>query len=349
MRITTRWNTAMWAVLLVSIVAILTTLTASAQGPLVVTSWGGAYQDGQRKAHFEGFTKATGIKIVEASPTDYGKLKAMVMSQNVEWDVVDVDLDFVIRAGRQGLLEKLDYAKMGLDTRDFLPGTVHDHGIGNMFYSTILAWNTKKITAGTAPTGWKDFWDVKKFPGPRSLYKSPLGTLEAALLADGVPIDKLYPLDVDRAFRSLDRIKPYVTVWWDTGAKAAQLVTDGEVVMTSSWNGRIQEVIRQGAPVGFTWNGGALGGDAWVIPKGAKNRDLAMKFIAFAQTAKQQAELTKYYPVGPTNTKAFAFVDPKVDLPTTPKNRSVQLIVDVTWWVDNFDKVNERFTAWLLK
>lgn len=332
--------------------------TAKVMGPfvaraaakqLVITSWGGAYQEAQRKAHFEPFAKQFGVKIIEASPTDYGKLKAMVVSGNVEWDVVDTDLDYVIRGGKEALLERLDYAKMGPKREDFLPGTQFDHGTGNIFYSTIMAWNTKKIPPGTKPTGWKDFWDVKKFPGPRALWKYPLATLEAALIADGVAVNKIYPLDVDRAFRSLDRIKPHVTVWWETGAKPAQLVTDGEVVMTSAWNGRIQTVMKQGAPVDFTWNGGALAGDAWVIPKGTKNKELAMEFIAWAQSPKQQAELTKYIEYGPTHNGAFKFIDPKVDLPTTLANRAVQVFVDVNWWVENFDKVNERFLAWAIK
>ena len=340
------WTTCLVVALVFGFAGIA---VAQAQKPLVVTSWGGAYQEAQRKAHLDAFTKATGIKIVEASPTDYGKLEAMIKSGNVEWDAVDVDLDYVIRAGKKGLLEKLDYAKLGLKKEDFLPGTQFDYGTGNIFYSTIMAWNAKKIPPGLTPTGWADFWDVKKFQGPRALWKYPLATLEAALIADGAPIDKLYPLDVDRAFRSLDKIKPHVTVWWETGAKPAQLLTDGEVVMASAWNGRIQTVMKQGVPVAFTWNGGALAGDAWAIPKGVKNLEAALKFIAFTQSAKQQAELTKYIEYGPTHKGAFQFIDPKADLPTTPSNRVVQVIVDVNWWVENFDKVNERFLAWVAK
>ncbi len=347
MKIVTRHWT-MWVVVAL-VVGFVGVSVAQAPKPLVVTSWGGAYQEAQRKAFLDAFTKATGIKIVEASPTDYGKLEAMIKAGNVEWDVVDVDLDYVIRGGNKGLLEKLDYAKMGLKKEDYLPRTQFDHGTGNIFYSTIMAWNTKKIPPGSRPAGWQDFWDVKKFPGPRALWKYPLATLEAALIADGVSIDKLYPLDVDRAFRSLDKIKPHVTVWWETGAKPAQLLTDGEVVMSSAWNGRIQTVMKQGASVAFTWNGGALAGDAWSIPKGAKNIDAALKFISWVQAAKQQAELTKYIEYGPTHMGAFQFIDPKVDLPTTPVNRAVQVFVDVNWWVENFDKVNERFLAWVAK
>lgn len=317
---------------------------------LVIASWGGAYQEAQRKAHFERFAKKYGVEIVEASPTDYGKIKAMVESGNVEWDVVDVDLDAVPRLAAQGLLEPLDWSKMKKE--DFIPGTVFDHGVGNIFFSEVIACHTRTYPPDKCPKTWAEFWDVQKFPGKRSLERWPVSVLEAALLADGVPPDQLYPLDVERAFRSLDRIKPYVTVWWETGSQAAQVLTDGEVDIGTAWSGRVYDaMVKQGAPVYFHFNQALLRGDAWVILKGTKNYDLAMEFIAFASTPEQQAELTKYIPYGPTNRKAFDYIDKSVwqYLPTSPENLAKQVVVDVNWWVKNFDQVNERFQAWLLQ
>jgi len=90
---------------------------------------------------------------------------------------------------------------------------------------------------------------VKKFPGRRALRNHPIATLEAALMADGVAPDKLYPLDVDRAFRKLEEIKPNVTVWWTSGAQSAQLLTTAEVDMVMAWNGRITALTKEGAKV----------------------------------------------------------------------------------------------------
>ena len=81
---------------------------------------------------------------------------------------------------------------------------------------------------------------------------------ETLLLADGVPADKLYPLDLDRAFKKLDEIKPHITVWWTSGAQSAQLLNDGEVDMVMAWNGRVSALTKEGAKVAFTYNQGIL-------------------------------------------------------------------------------------------
>ena len=199
---------------------------------LVVCSWGGAYQEAQRKTMFQPFEKETGIKIVEASPTDYGKLKAMVQSGNVEWDLVDVGDLNVIAGMKDNLLEPLDYQT--IDTKGVFPQVVHKYGIGTIYYSTVLAYSTKKYAKGDHPKTWAQFWDAKAFPGPRTMRDNPADNLEFALLADDVPIDKIYPLDVERAFKSMDRIKKDVNVWWTTGAQPAQLLSDGEVELATS-------------------------------------------------------------------------------------------------------------------
>src|SRR5580700_1787510 len=113
------------------------------------------------------------------------------------------------------------------------------YSVAYEFYSSVLAYSQTKYPAGAAPDSWADFWDVKKFPGRRALRNHPLATLEAALMADGVAPDELYPLDVDRAFKKLEQIKPYITVWWTSGAQSAQLLNDGEVDMVMAWNGRV--------------------------------------------------------------------------------------------------------------
>ncbi len=316
---------------------------------LVVCSWGGAYQEAQRKAMFQPFEKETGIKITEASPTDYGKLKAMVQSGNVEWDLVDVGDLNVIAGAKDNLLEPLDYQL--IDTREVFPQVVHKYGIGTIYYSTILAYSTKKYPGGDHPKTWAEFWDVKRFPGPRSMRNNPLDNLEFALLADGVSLDKVYPLDVERAFRSMDRIKKHVNVWWTTGAQPAQLLADGEVELATSWSGRIIAIQRQGARAAIEWNQGKLQWDSWVIPRGTRNKDGAMKFIAWATQPKPQAAIANEIPYGPVNRKAFDFINPQAakEMPTAPENAKRQLMVDTVWWGEHRNALVERWNAWLLK
>ena len=316
---------------------------------LVVCSWGGAYQEAQRKTMFQPFEKETGIKIVEASPTDYGKLKAMVQSGNVEWDLVDVGDLNVVAGAKDNLLEPLDY--QAIDTKGVFPQVIHKYGIGTIYYSTVLAYSTKKYAKGDHPKTWAQFWDVKKFPGPRTMRNNPLDNLEFALLADDVPIDKVYPLDVERAFRSMDRIKPHVNVWWTTGAQPAQLLADGEVELATSWNGRIYAIQKQGARAGLEWNQGKLQWDSWVIPRGSKNKDGAMKFIAWSTQPKPQAAIVNEIPYGPVNQRAFEFIGAQAarDMPTAPDNAKRQVMVDPVWWGEHRNELVERWNAWLLK
>ena len=316
---------------------------------LVVLSWGGALQDAQRATIFKPFEKKYGVKIIEASPVDYGKIKAMVQNGTVEYDVMDVDADFVPRGAAQGLLEKLDFK--AIDPTDLDPAFVNEYSVAAEIFSNNISYNTKSYSAANHPKTWAEFWDVKKFPGARTMQKWPMTILEIALLADGVTKDKLYPLDVDRAFKSLDKIKPSIKAWWDTGAQSVQLLTDNEVPIGELWSGRVLTAQSQKMPVALEDNQSVLSVDSWTVIKGSKNKDLAMKFIAFATSAEIDADYARAYPYGPVNLKAYTLLtdDVKARLATTPEKRKSQVMIDVNWWYANFDKVNERFQKWLLK
>lgn len=116
-------------------------------------------------------------------------MKAMVESGNIEWDVVDVEARDVYRGVKAGLLEPLDYNI--IDKKDIIPEMVHPYGVGIEYWAGILAYSKKKFPAGNHPKSWADFWEIKRFPGKRTLYKTPYMTLEIALMAYGVPKDKL--------------------------------------------------------------------------------------------------------------------------------------------------------------
>jgi putative spermidine/putrescine transport system substrate-binding protein len=322
---------------------------ADAAKELVVVDWGGAMAEAHKKAIYEPFEKLHGIKITTVAPTDYGKLKAMVQSGSVDWDVVMVDSDFSIRGGKDNLLEKLDYNIINKD--GVKKELVDDYGIGADVVSTAISYNTKTFPGDNHPRNWAEFWDTAKFPGKRSLYKYPTGVLEAALLADGVKPEQLYPLDVDRAFASLDKIKKDIKVWWTAGAQPAQLLANNEVTAAMAWNGRISTGKAQGAPIEVEYNQALLQGDSWVIPKGAPHKELAQKFIAYAVSPEAQAAFSTIIDYSPSNDKALDLLPKEVRerLGQTPEKAGNQVLVDIHWWVDNFDKVNERFQEWLLK
>ena len=320
---------------------------------LTIVSWGGAYQDSQRKAYYEPYMAATGAKIVEEEyDGELGKIKAMVEAKQVTWDVVDVDLAHALAGCDEGLLEKLDYSKI-LDKSKFLPGTAYDCAVGTISYATIYAYDGDKITSNP-PTTVADFFDTAKWPGKRGLLKKPFGTLEAALMADGVAVAEVYktlgtPEGVDRAFKKLDTIKGDI-VWWEAGAQPAELLAKGEVAMTSAWNGRIYNANKtDGKNFKIVWDGQLLDWDLWSIPAGTPNLDAAYDFIKFASDAKNMSQQSKYIAYGPTNVDAVPLIAPEVlkDLPVAPENMTNALPNDGQFWADNNEELTKRFNAWL--
>jgi putative spermidine/putrescine transport system substrate-binding protein len=316
---------------------------------IVLSSWGGAYEKAVIKAMAEPFEKETGIKVIVTSYPDFAKMKAMVDTGNIEWDVIDVEDRMFRRGVREKLFEPLDFSI--IDKTNLLPEAVHPYAVGIEFWAGVIGYRTDKYPTGKQPKSWGDFWDTKQFPGARALFNGPYDMLEVALIADGVPKEKLYPLDVERAFRSLNKIKPNVSVWWTKGAQPAQLITDGEVDMTYAYSGRIANIMREGVPAGITYNQASLNIEWLVITKGSKKVKEAMKFIAYCSQPKPQAIFNSMMQYGPINKKAFDFIDDKVAplMPTAPQNRALMWIPNADWWVDRDQELNERWKQWLLK
>jgi len=323
-------------------------ISSAAPKELVVVDWGGAYTDYSKKARYEPFEKKYNVTIKVVSPTDYGKFKAMEQSGNIEWDVVNVDADFAIRGAKDNLFEKLDYNVIKTDGVD--KKFISDYGVASETFAVAIAYNTDTFNSSNHPKTWSDVWNTKKFPGARSFQKYAEGTLEAALLADGVKPDKLYPLDVNRAFASLDKIKPSVKSWWTSGAQAPQLLASGELSTAAAWNGRVLAAKKQGSPVEVEYNQAIIFADSWVVAKGSPNKDLAMKFINYCTTAETQAEFSKLVDYGPTNSKALPLLSEEIKTRLGKStNSSKQTVADIKWWADNYASVDEQFQKWLLK
>ncbi|WP_127997348.1 ABC transporter substrate-binding protein [Piscinibacter defluvii] len=336
------------SILATAVIAASFALPAVGQ-QLTVVNFGGANGNAQKKAFYEPFEK-TGTKIV---PVEYNgeqaKVKAMVETKKVTWDVVEVESPDVARGCDEGLFEKLDYSKIAPKS-DFLPAAVSDCGVGIFVWSTVMAYNGDKLK--TAPVTWADFWDTKKIPGKRGLRKGARYNLEFALMADGVKSADVYKVlgtkeGADRAFKKLTELKPNIQ-WWEAGAQPPQFLVAGDVVLSTVYNGRIDAANREGKNLKITWTGGIYDLDYWVIPKGTPNKDAAMKFIAFASTPEAQAEYAKNIAYGPTNTKALAKLDAKVleNLPTSPANSKDALQFSIKFWADQGEELEKRFAAW---
>ncbi|MFF7705855.1 extracellular solute-binding protein [Pseudomonas sp. NPDC007930] len=338
-------NKRMAQVLLTGALAFSGTAALAAESVNFV-SWGGTTQDAQKDAWATPFSKASGITVVQDGPTDYGKLKAMVESGNVQWDVVDVEADFALRAASEGLLEPIDFNTVKRERID--PRFVDDHGVGSFYFSFVLGYNNAKL-GKHAPQDWAALFDTQAYPGKRALYKWPSpGVLELALLADGVPADKLYPLDLDRAFKKLDTIKKDI-VWWGGGAQSQQLLASGEATLGQFWNGRIYALQQDGAPVAVSWKQNLVMADFLVVPKGSKNKDAAMKFIANASGAKGQADFSNLTAYAPVNLDSVQRLDSTLasNLPTAYGKD--QITLDFAYWAKNGPAIATRWNEWLVK
>jgi putative spermidine/putrescine transport system substrate-binding protein len=322
-------------------------------GELTVVNFGGANSNAQKFAYVEPFQKATGNKVTVVEYNgEMAKIKAMVETKNVSWDLVEVESGEVGRACEEGLLEKLDVNKVG-KKGDFIPAAIHECGFGAFVWSTVLGYNADKMKV--APKGWADFWDVKKYPGKRGLRKGARYNLEFALMADGVPTKDVYKVlstkaGVDRAFKKLDELKGNIQ-WWEAGAQPPQFLVAGDVAMSTVYNGRIDAAQREGKNLAITWAGAIYDLDYWVIPKGAKNKDLAEKFIAFASTPEAQYNYATKIAYGPVNNNSFKRMDYKMlsQLPTSTNNVKDSVQQDLKFWTDHGEELEQRFTAWAAK
>ena len=316
-------------------------------GSLVFVDWGGTNTDARIEKNIKPFEEKTGIKVTVVTPSDYAKLIAMVENGTTEWDVMNCDAYWGVYAGKKGYLEPIDYKTV---TEKLDKAVELEHVVGAEVYDSVISYNSDKYTADSAPKSWTDFYDLQKFPGKRAVWQYPVTVLESALLADGVPMDKLYPLDLDRAFAKLDTIKNSI-VWWTKGAQPAQMLSTGEADIALAWSGRIMNAKDEGAPLGLTYNEGMRIAAGWVVPKGAPNKENAMKFINFISSAEQQAAFSSQIPYGSTNPEAVKLLSAEQieRIGQTPEQVAHEFYIDNDYWADHLTEVVERFNAWLLK
>ena len=327
--------------------------TASAE-PITVVSWGGSYGKAQDRALFTDASNHSGIAINRESGASMTKTCLQVQSGSVTWDLVVTGSGGAAAAAADGCLEKIDYSVV--DVSDFYPGLYTDYCVGSDVFATVMAWNTDKYGepgSPGAPSSWADFWDVKKFPGTRAYRANNVdGALEPALMADGVPPEKVYevlatPEGKRRAINKIRELKPHIAVFWGSGAQQAQLMKDAEVDMSTGWNGRFDNAKKDGAKVGYTFNQALINYDCFAMPKGAPNKEVAMRFLAEVSKPQYQANLPFYITYGPTNRKAYEMTKaPKElieSLPSHPKNVPLMLPVSLDWYAKHKNEALELY------
>lgn len=287
---------------------------------------GGISGEAVQAAYIDPFERKTGIKVIRENPASLGKIKAMVESGNPTVDMMLLTDGWLAQAKVEGLLEPLDWD--AIDPAPILPGARDDYAIGWSYASAVMAWRKD----AKAPNTWADFWNVEAFPGKRSLPDDPSIVLPIALLADGVPKDQLYPLDLDRAFAKLKEIRPSVSVWWTSAGQSAQLLLDNEVTYGMTYNGRVY-----GKPdVSYTFNEGYLVLSWWGVPKGTspERKAAVMKFFHETTLPENEAIAMEKIPYSGASTQLDALIpqDKLADFPTTAGNAEIQWTADRTAW-----------------
>lgn len=347
------------AALCIAALTGLSTASTRAADDLTMVSWGGAYTKSQMLAFVRPYMQQhkVGIDVLDYTG-GLDQIRNQVRSLNVKWDIVDLELSDAIRGCDEGLLEKIDPSQLAPAadgtpaTQDFLPGSLTECAVGTVIWSTVIAYDPRQLSS--TPQSIADFFDVERFPGRRAMRKTPKANLEWALIADGVDPQKVYDVlateqGLDRAFEMMDRIKPYL-VWWEAGTEPPRLLETGQVVMTTAYNGRIQEAIdERDAPYRLLWDHQIWNIDLLGIPKGDPKAERAMDFIRFATAPAQLAAQARHIAYGPVRASSLARIDPAMrrKLPTDPRNFANALRLNAQWWAKHYPRINQRFQTWL--
>ncbi|KOV97064.1 ABC transporter [Streptomyces sp. NRRL B-1140] len=321
---------------------------AKGGGLLVVRNFGGSYGEANREAVYEPFTRETGIR-VRAVNFGHDEMLAQIKEGRPQFDVMDIDMSNLVRFEHEGASEPLDYGRLkNARNAGIAQSLLTPNGVGKSYWASVLAYRTDAF-GGRRPESWADFWNLGAFPGRRALQgEVDWPELEFALLADGVPLDGLYPLDVDRAFRVLDEVRGSVRTFWEYGAEPGELLSRGSVMASSTWAGRVQHLIDGGVPLACEWNGARRQSNGYGIPKGAANQDAAYRLIDFALRPEVQAHMARLYPDGPVVPAAYGHLTEStaVRLASTPGHLLSGFDLDIEWWLENGDAVTGRWRRW---
>lgn len=312
---------------------------------LVVVSWGGNYRTAVEEALVRPFEKEFGVRVTLVDTPDLAKVKAQVMTRNVEWDVFDAVGPMAMTGSKAGYWETLDPALF--DQSDLIAPMTKE-AVPFYGFTGGMCWDAQRHPDGKHPTTFAEFFDVKAFPGKRGLRNRASEMLEIALLADGVAPDKMYPLDVDRAFRMLDKIKPHVGKWIDQTPQTTMLVETGELDFSYTYATRVKASQESGKSTQFSFKQNLIGLEYLVVLKNAPNKENAFKYLQFAMRPDRQAALMNLHGNTPASKKARPMMKPEVSKWLSDPQSKTNLICNDAWWADHYDELTLRFKEWVL-
>ncbi|MBN9075039.1 MAG: hypothetical protein BGN87_19850 [Rhizobiales bacterium 65-79] len=315
-------------------------------GPVVLATWGGLVAKAVKESWADPFTKETGISVVVAEGPDLAKVKAQIQTGNIEWDVLDLPGSMAMSGAKLGFWEPIDTNIV--DTSNLvLPSSSPD--LVRMYtYAGGVGWDSKRNPAGTHPSNVAEYFDVKRFPGSRTLRARVSETLEMALVGSGVPADKLYPLDVERGFKALDEIKPHIRNWVSETAQMTALLQNGEVDFSYVYTSRVRAAQEAGIPMEMSMSQCVIGSIYYGVVKNSPRREAAMKFINFAAKPAQMAAFCAATTGIPNVRGARELMNESVQKWVPDLADPKHIVVSDAYWSDHYEKLNGRFKEWLL-
>lgn len=330
---------------------------AKAEGQVVVATAGGMLQDALARHLYMAFTQATGIKVVPVTinpQEQWAKIKADTERRNVQWDLVNVGPDSMA-------LQREFLTDLGPNCEavpnlvaNGAPGVCQQYGFLYILGGYILGVSTKAFP-NEQPRNVADFFDVKRFPGPRALASNePVYNMMLALAADGVQQKDLWPLDIERALAKLDTIKPALTSWWESSDQAMRNWRSGEVVMSTFWAGRIPQLRKAGEPIVPVWAGFPRDISGFGLLKDAPHPNAAKAFINFffaEQTSQAVLTLSEDINYDPPNKLSLALpsnVDPTTRA-TYPANWNALLAMDIEALRGQRREIETAWQEWIAK
>lgn len=315
---------------------------------LIFLTWGGDFGAGVRTAFSDPFTAETGATIQDVTPFNYGKFLTAMQNDNPEgYDLIWFDDDSEpFRAGAAGFVEELNYDLIP-NAAQAIDSVTQPYSVSPYVTAYQAAYRMEDYP-DNPPASWADFWDVETFPGARSLGTWVGGVLEAALLADGVAPADLYPLDEERAFSSLEALKPNIRVFHDTQSseQVQQMVSQGEVSMVLTWATDFIRMHLAGEPVNVIYDGGFYFSPAVGIAKGTEHLELAHGYLNMLLDAEAQRRFVKAWLTSPSNVEAADALSEEQRNSVVAGNVDKMVALDPKYYAENLERLQELYDAW---
>lgn len=305
----------------------------------------------QDRAYFQPFGRKEGIRVIRRvwdgqAPTL--QAHAATESRPATWALVFGEDSAIRAACMQGSLVRL------AGSADNPDGC----GVPSMQPAIVLAWDRGWRPS---PPRWADFWNVVRYPGKRGLRRDPRSTLEIALMADGVPPQEVYgvlstPEGIDRAFRKLTQLRPYIT-WWSTPEESARIVENGGVLMGSVFSNEIASLPSRRHDIGVQWTQSLGDRLSWALVHGTvpamtgHARDLLHYVVQPAQVNRFAA----LYPPGQVTGQIAGQVAGQGTGQATAGSATaaaggepaVELPMNLEFWGAHLPDLSQRFADWL--